>query len=175
MIGSANSPMSMFTGGGNEAFQRGMMIGNANSPFSSVGDAFRNTLDKYNAHLGAQQEQQNKLDLIQKQYDIMGSNATNLYNAKREAARPVNDLSEKYNLTDPSDPRNQTMIGGVPVAMAPVRNTYGDVVDMKPWNPRALSVMDIVNKVETPSTADSELAKTLEEMRASQSLMDGSL
>lgn len=64
MIGANNSPMNMFTGGGNEAFQRGMMIGNANSPFSTVADAMKSTLDRYNAHLTAQQEQANKLEQI---------------------------------------------------------------------------------------------------------------
>lgn len=63
MIGANSSPMSMF-GGGGDAFQRGMVIGNANSPFSSVAEALKNTVDKYNSHLSMQQEQQNKLEQI---------------------------------------------------------------------------------------------------------------
>lgn len=65
MIGVNNSPLNMFTGGGNDAFNRGMVIGDANSPFSPVAAAFKDTLDKYNAHLDAQQQQAYKLDQIQ--------------------------------------------------------------------------------------------------------------
>lgn len=75
MIGAASSPMSMFTGGGNEAFQRGMAIGNANSPFSSVAEALRNTVDKYNAHLTSQQDQANKIDLLKQEYALKRQNA----------------------------------------------------------------------------------------------------
>ena len=64
MIGASNSPMNMFTGGGNEAFQRGMVIGNANSPANPMATALKGVLDKYNAHLSAQTEQANKLEQI---------------------------------------------------------------------------------------------------------------
>lgn len=73
MIGAVNSPMSMFTGGGNEAFQRGMAIGNANSPFATVGDALKNVVDKYNSHINMQQEQQNKMDLLTHEYGLKHS------------------------------------------------------------------------------------------------------
>lgn len=67
MIGAANSPMSMFTGGGGDAFQQGMMIGNTNSPASTVADALKNVVDRYHQNLAAQQEHQNKLEEINAQ------------------------------------------------------------------------------------------------------------
>lgn len=70
MIGAANSPMNMFNAGGGDAFQRGMVIGNANSPFSSVAEALKNTVDRYHQHLDAQQEQQNKIDLLKQEYGL---------------------------------------------------------------------------------------------------------
>ena len=45
-------------------FQMGQQIGNANSPFTALGQALKGTLDTYNAHLTAAQEQQNKLDIV---------------------------------------------------------------------------------------------------------------
>lgn len=70
MIGAGVSPMSMFNPGGGDAFQRGMIIGNANSPFSSVAEALKSTVDRYHQHLDNQQEQQNKIDLIKQEYGL---------------------------------------------------------------------------------------------------------
>jgi len=91
MIGAANSPMSMFTGGGNDAFQRGMMIGSVNSPATAIGNALKGTLDKYNAHLSAQQEQQNKLAQINATSQASLNNDKAMLDYKRQGAINIPD------------------------------------------------------------------------------------
>ncbi len=88
MIGASNSPMNMFTGGGNEAFQRGMMIGNANSPFATVGDALKNVVDRYHSNLSMQQEQANKIDLLKQEYALKRANVQ----PDPDAAGPVTQV-----------------------------------------------------------------------------------
>lgn len=133
MIGAGNSPMSMFTGGGNEAFQRGMMIGNANSPFSSVGEALRNTIDKYNAHLGAQQEQANKLEQIRTQYDLEGQNQLAIQQAKNAAentAAPIRGFENGFDIANPPT----QIIGGQKVAFIP-EYKGGKIAGVKTFSP----------------------------------------
>lgn len=93
MIGAANSPMNMFNAGGGDAFQRGMVIGNANSPFSSVAEALKNTVDRYHQHLDTQQEQQNKIDLFNQEMQLKRQNAL----PDPDAAGPFTQLDPKTN------------------------------------------------------------------------------
>lgn len=173
MIGANASPMSMFTGDGGQAFQRGMIIGNANSPFSSVAEALKNTLDKYNSHLSAQQDQQDKMDLIKQQYGLQGDNLIKGIQTKYQQSAP--QLSPEQSQIDPmhpEDPKFMRDVAGVKMYPQPVYDTYGRVKGYKYVNPRALSMMDMLNSNDAanPSSgADAEASQTLSDLQQLQS------
>lgn len=172
MIGSRNSPLSMFDGGG-DAFQRGMVIGNANSPFSTVADALRNTVDKYNAHLGAQQEQANKLDLIKQQYGMQGQNLISGIREKYNQSTPqLSPAEAAIDPMHPEDPKFIRNVGGVQMYPQPMYDAYGRIKGYKYVNPRALSMMDIIGTGGGgDNTADAQAAATLKELEDLQSGM----
>lgn len=57
----------------NAGMQAGMQRGAVNSPFTPLGQALKGTLDMYNKNRATQQEHQNKLGLLQKEYDLKKS------------------------------------------------------------------------------------------------------
>lgn len=184
MIGAANSPMNMFTGGGGDAFQRGMVIGDANSAASPIARAFQNTLEKYNAHLSAQAEQQDKLDLIQKQYGLQGQNLLAGIKEKFDQSAPkLSPTEQQIDPMHPEDPRFIRNVGetkdaqgtvveqGVKMYPQPIYDSYGRIKGYKYVNPRALSMMDIVNSGGSGqgATGDAEVASTLKDLTDLQS------
>lgn len=145
MIGAANSPMNMFTQGTGDAFQRGMVIGDANSPFSPIARAFQSTIDKYNAHLTSQQDQQNKMQLMQQQYGLQGQNQLALDKQKFEQSAPqLSPDAQQVDPMHPEDPRFMRNVAGVQMYPQAVYDSYGRVKGHKYVNPRALSMMDMI-------------------------------
>jgi hypothetical protein len=165
MIGSNNSPMSRFRGIGNGSGPSMYEIGYRGSPGGSVADALHSTIAKYDAHRSAQQEQTNKLALLKEQYGMMGDNSIALADAKRKAAMPDPSVGQMF---DPNKLENNIVtVGGVTMYREPVRNSYGDVTGWKLKNPRALSMMDIVNDPNGGGggvPADDEVSSTLKEL-----------
>ena len=171
MIGANNSPLNMFTGGGNEAFQRGMAIGDANSPVSPIARAMQATLEKYNSHLASQQEQQNKMQLMERQYSLQGQNAVNV--AKQKVAQTTPQLSPEMAAIDPlhpEDPKYLRTVGGVQMYPQPLYDENGRIKGYKYVNPRALSMMDMMNPQGEgiANTADDQAAILLKELQDAQ-------
>lgn len=142
MIGSNNSPLTMFNGGGGDAFQRGMAIGHANSPFATVGDALRSTLEKYNTHLSMQQEQANKLEQIKAEgvaahpwlYDAQGNRQATSLATDPEATQPFTQLDPKtgkwFNRSTSLDPATgQSKVSWSPVSPNAPENIKQEVVN----------------------------------------------
>jgi len=169
MIGADNSPMKMFNVGG-DAFQRGRMIGAANSPFSSVTEAVQDTLAKYDAHRAMQAEHANKVDLLKQQYGMMGDNLVKGIKEKYTQSAPQLSDAEKA-LYDPLHPEKNTVkISGVEMYREPVYDTYGRIKGFKLRNPRALSFMDIIGQGDQGATTgvDGEVQSTLKDIEALQ-------
>jgi hypothetical protein len=167
MIGAAHSPMSMFTGGTGDAFQRGMVIGDANSPFSPVARAMQGTLEKYNSHIAAQTEQANKVDLMKQQYGFQKDNLLSGIKEKYDQSAPQISAEEKA-LYDPLNPQKNTVkISGIEMYREPVYDSYGRIKGFKLRNPRALSMMDIVGAGDPGGGgAEADVASTLQELDA---------
>lgn len=171
MIGANSSPMNMFTGDGGQAFQRGMTIGNANSPFASIADALKSTVDRYHAELDRQSEQQNKVDLLKQQYGLAGGNLLEGINAKYTQSAPHLSPSEQsIDPMHPEDPKYLRNVGGVTMYPQAIYDSYGRVKGYKYVNPRALSMMDIVGGGEGASTAGSADAGVNDALKEIQDL-----
>lgn len=70
MIGAANSPMSQFRGVGSGDGPSMYDIGYNGSPGGAVSNALKMTIDRYHQNLAAQQEQTNKLGLLDHEYAL---------------------------------------------------------------------------------------------------------
>lgn len=168
MIGASNSPMNMFVPqGGGDAFQRGMVIGDANSAASPVARAMQATLEKYNAHMESQSAQQDKLDLMKQQYGLQGQNLISGIKEKYNQSAPqLTGDAAKIDPMHPEDPRFMRDVGGVKMYPQPVYDTYGRIKGYKYVNPRALSMMDMINGSGAPAGGggDAEVASTLKDL-----------
>lgn len=131
MIGANNNPMSLFVpGGGGEAFNRGLAIGDANSPASSVAQALQATVDRYHQQMDAQQQQQNSLALAQGKGAIDLGNEKALVDYKRQGIGPDPDANGPTIMKDPTTGKffyaNHTpdaTTGQMKVAWTPVTNS----------------------------------------------------
>lgn len=74
MIGASSSPMSMFGGVGTGSGPSMYEIGYNGSPGGAVSNALRATIDKYHATLASQQDQQNKIGLLDHEAALKRSN-----------------------------------------------------------------------------------------------------
>lgn len=101
MVGAPDSPLSRFTGGG-DAFQRGMMIGNTNSPFATVADAMMNVVNRYHQNIAAQQEQANSLERIKATGQSTLGNEKEIIDYKRKFAAQDPDQNGPQIIKDPT-------------------------------------------------------------------------
>lgn len=125
MIGSNNTPMSMFRGVGTGSGPSMYDIGYNGSPGGAVSNALRATIDKYHSNLAAQQEHQNKIGEIQAQSQASFGNETNLidYKNKSEAARLA--TINANNAAQPNSGIRTVNVGGRKVYLQDYTDEHG--------------------------------------------------
>lgn len=135
MIGSANSPLSMFTGGQGtgEAFQAALAQGTG--PASALADALKGTVDRYHQVMQSQQENAYRTDQIKTKYDTLGQNRLEYEAEKASDAKAVADSTPPW--AKNFDPSNPIMVPDGKGGKIPVAPTYaadGRVTGVRPIN-----------------------------------------
>jgi hypothetical protein len=159
---NSNPIMGMFGGGGGEAFQRGMMIGNVNSPFSSVAQAMKGTVDRYRQNIASQQEQQNALELEKAKYGMANGQKAQYAaaaQAQLEKLRAMNHIDDSTGITYFQGARYMDDPAGGGrrlISNATANEGYG-VADWGPWGyaPAENVMQDVTNssiRAAMPST-----------------------
>lgn len=100
MIGASNSPLNAFvpTNSGPSMYDIGLNSG----PAGAISNALRTVAEQYNAHIAAQQEQQNALDLAQGKGAIDLGNEKSLFDYKQKNAQPDPDAAGPITQVDPN-------------------------------------------------------------------------
>jgi len=157
------NPFQMFdmSGGGNPGMYQ---IGYQQGPGGGIAQALRGTIDKYHASLAAQQEQVYKQENIASQSKATYQNAKQLAQDKFDMTAPDPAIATQH---DPNDMTKNTFdLGGVQMYYAPQTDAHGRIKGWAAKNPRALSMMDIMQQDQGANSADVEVENTLRELES---------
>lgn len=110
MLGSANSPLSMFNGGGGSAFQAALAQGTG--PASALADALKGTVDRYHQVLNSQQDQVNKLAQIQAETSGGLDKEKSLIDYKNSAEQAKADAINAANKSLPNNGLRRAVVDG---------------------------------------------------------------
>jgi hypothetical protein len=119
-------------------FELGAKLGAVNSPFTPLGNALKNVVDKYDAHMEKQREYAAKQQML----DLGGNKALETEKWKYGMTNPQAEALVNWD-ADPSRPENQVKIGDVTMVYQPVWDKYGRKIGKKLINPRAPTMYDM--------------------------------